>query len=145
MPATPALTGQDIAEAQGAVSGLLNSLLDGGGNEYVTLRVVAFRGPWPNRSALQSYLAGQPQLCLDAAGAADLLDGLARKNLASGLDGDGPVQLTREGSDLYAGLAERIQATTSQLYSGFDHADLATTPTVLAEITERANRLRDNH
>ena len=42
-----ALTGQDIAEAQGAVTRLLEHALAGTGTsryEYVVLRVLAFRG-----------------------------------------------------------------------------------------------------
>ncbi len=45
----PTLTGQDIGEAEGALTALLEQALAGTGttrNEYITLRVLAVRGPF---------------------------------------------------------------------------------------------------
>lgn len=67
MPQPPALTGQDIAEAQGAVTRLLEHSLAGTGTsryEYVVLRVLAVRGPYASPEELHAYLAGQPQVGL---------------------------------------------------------------------------------
>jgi hypothetical protein len=137
------LTGQDIAEAQGAVTGLLNATLAGNGTEYVAMRVIAFRGPWPSRADLHDYLAGQPQLGLNDQGVTGLLDDLASKGLATGLAGDGPVQLTQQGTDLHTRLAARVQQNTGRLYAGLDQDELATAHKVLAQITRRATELRD--
>jgi DNA-binding MarR family transcriptional regulator len=142
-PMAQTLTGQDIAEAQGAVTGLLNATLAGNGTEYVAMRVIAFRGPWPSRADLHDYLAGQPQLGLNDQGVTDLLDDLASKGLATGLAGDGPVQLTQQGTDLHTRLAARVQQNTGRLYAGLDQDELATAHKVLAQITRRATELRD--
>lgn len=138
----PALTGQDIAEAQGAVRGLLDKILHDSGTssaEYVTLRVAALRGPWKDRPALVGYLATQPQLGLDEAGIAALLDGLQRRGL---ITGDGSITLTDAGTGLHTSLAAAVQRATSQLYAGLDANDLAVAHQVLAEITQRASQLR---
>src|SRR5215831_18272451 len=147
MTDTPTLTGQDIAEAQGAVRGLLDRILDGTGstsNDYVALRVLAARGPWASGDALRDYLAGQPQLDLDQRSAATLLDGLrARGLITSDSAGDaGPVQLTAAGTDLHAGLGRAVAEVTGELYAGIDRDDLATAHRVLVQVTERSGRLR---
>ena len=140
MIATPPLTGQDIAEAQGALVSLLNSVLAGSdvsGTEYVTFRVVAVRGPWASAAALSDYLTSQPQLGLDHAAATALVDRLVHKGL---ITPEGPVTLTPEGSRLFANLNDMVQQTTTTLYDGLDQDDLATAHSVLAAITERARR-----
>ena len=140
----PPLTGQDIAEAQGAVRGLLDRILHSTGTtseEYVTLRVVAFRGPWADRPALAGYLAAQPQLGLDEAGITALLDRLQEGGLITEA---GPVTLTAAGTDLHASLAAAVQQSTARLYAGFDGDDLAVAHRVLAGITQRANELRQD-
>lgn len=141
MTQTPALTGQHIAEAQGAVRGLHDQILQGAGsasNEHITLRVVAVRGPWASRSALRDYLAGQPQLDLDHA-AAGLLDDLERRGLISA---DDPVTLTKQGTDLLDRLTAAVREVTTRLYDGLAPDDLTMARQVLIEVTERANRLR---
>jgi hypothetical protein len=143
----PTLTGQDIAEAQGAVSGLLDRILAGTGctsNDYVTLRVVAARGPWASAEALRDYLAGQPQLDLDQRSAGTLLDGLqARGLITSDAAGDvGRVQLTASGADLHDNLGRAVAEATGELYASIDRDDLATAHRVLVQVTERAGQLR---
>jgi DNA-binding MarR family transcriptional regulator len=141
----PALTGQDIAEAQGAVRGLLDQILRTTGTtseEYVTLRVIAFRGPWADRAALAAYLATQPQLGLDADGIANMLARLVERDL---ITADGPITLTGAGTELHAGLTATVQRSTGQLYAGFDPGDLEVAHRVLKEITERAGRLQQNY
>jgi DNA-binding MarR family transcriptional regulator len=147
MSQTPTLTGQDIGEAEGAVRALLDQLLTGTGttsDEYIVLRVLALRGPWTSPAALHEYLAGQRQLGLDRRAVADLLAGLAARGLVTGVapDGPGPAELTAEGTALHATLTAAIGPTTRQLYAGFDPDDLATAHRVLADVVERAGRLR---
>ena len=63
MPQAPALTGQDIAEAEGAVTRLLERALAPTGtsrHQYVVLRVLTGRGPFTSPGELREYLAGQP-------------------------------------------------------------------------------------
>ena len=146
MPQTPTLTGQDIAEAQGAVRALLDRVLADTGttsNEYVALRVLAVRGPAASPAAFHEFLAGQRQLELDLPAVADLLGRLEVRGLISGssADGAGPTQLTAEGAALHAGLADAVAAVTRQLYADFDPDDLATAHRVLAGVIERAERL----
>lgn len=147
-PAT--LTGQDVGEADGALSGLLSRVLASTGSgitrpQFIALQVVARRGPFASPGALQQYLAGQPQLGLDDAEAAELVQGLqARGLITPGPAGTaGPVRLTEEGAALHAKLVDAVGAASRRVYAGFDPADLATAHRVLAEVTERANRLRE--
>jgi len=147
-PAT--LTGQDVGEAEGALTALLNQVLarsDTGTTrtQYLALRVLALRGPVPSPAALHDYLAGQPQVGLDRAQVAELFEGLEARGLVTGSapDGPGPTRLTPEGAALNAKLADAVAAITGRLYAGLDPDDLATAHRVLAEVTERANRLRD--
>jgi DNA-binding MarR family transcriptional regulator len=147
-PAT--LTGQDVGEAEGALTALLNQVLAGTGTgitrtEYLALRVVALRGPFPEPATLHDYLAGQPQVGLDRAQLAELFRDLEARGLVTGSDpnGPGPTQLTPEGAALNAKLAEATAAQTQRLYAGLDPDDLATAHRVLVQVTQRANRLRN--
>ncbi len=148
MTQTPMLTGQDIAEAEGAVRALLDTILSASGsttsNEYVVLRVLTVRGLAGSPAAFSEFLAGQRQLGLDRPAAAALLAGLEAKGLISGSseDGQGPVQLTAEGTALYAKLAEAIAPVTARLYDGIDPGDLTVAHEVLAKVIERAGHLR---
>lgn len=147
MPQPPTLTGQDIGEAEGAVRALLDRILADTGttsNEYIALRVLAVRGPATAPAALHEFLAGQRQLGLDLAAAAELLGRLEAKGLVSGSapDGPGPTQLTPEGAALHARLAAAVTTVTTRLYADFDPDDLATAHRVLAQVVERADRLR---
>jgi hypothetical protein len=142
MPDTQTLTGQDIAEAQGAVRALLDQALATTGNasnEYVALRVLSVPGRFATSAALHEFLAGQRQLGLDRNGAVELLRGLEARGLVSGAD---PVHLTPQGTALHARLAETIAPTTRELYEGIDPADLVTARQVLLQVIERADRLR---
>jgi DNA-binding MarR family transcriptional regulator len=147
-PAT--LTGQDVGEAEGALTTLLNQVLadtDTGITrpQYIALRVLAQRGPAPSPASLHDYLASQPQVGLDRSQVAELFRGLEARGLVTGSapDGPGPTQLTPEGAALNAKLADVVIASTKRLYADLDPDDLATAHRVLVEITERVNRLRD--
>jgi DNA-binding MarR family transcriptional regulator len=147
-PAT--LTGQDVGEAEGALSALLDQALSGSGTgitrtQYIALRVLANRGPAPAPAAFHDYLASQPQLGLDRSQVARLLRDLEARGLVTGSapDSSGPTQLTPEGAALNAELADAVAGVTRRLYANLDPDDLATAHRVLVELTERANRLRD--
>jgi DNA-binding MarR family transcriptional regulator len=149
MPAPAALTGQDVGEAEGALTALLDQLLvrtDTGITrpQYIVLRILALRGPAESPAALHDYLAGQPQLHLDLPRIAKLFRDLEARGLITGSapDGPGPVQLTPEGAALHAQLADAVANLTQRLYADLDPDDLATAHRVLVEVTQRANRLR---
>jgi hypothetical protein len=146
MPQPPALTGQDIAEAQGAVTRLLEHSLAKTGTspqEYVVLRVLAVRGPYASPEELHAYLAGQPQVGLTHVAAVDLLGRLESQGLASGTTpgSRGPAEATQEGKARLAGLAAAVAPGTKALYAGLDASDLLIAHNVLAQITARAAEL----
>jgi DNA-binding MarR family transcriptional regulator len=143
------LTGQDVGEAEGALTSLLDRILADTNSglsrpEYITLRVLALRGPAESPAAFHDYLASQPQLGLDRPGVAELLHGLETRGLTSGSSRNGgvPVQLTGAGADLHATVAEAVLAVTRRLYADIDPDDLATAHNVLVELTQRATRMR---
>ena len=130
----PTLTGQTIAEAQGAVRALLDPTLAGSGltsNEYVALRVATAR----RVDDLAEFLAGQPQLSLDRAGATALVQGLQMRGLL--VEG----AITPAGAELFERITGQVAATTTRLYAGMDENDLATAHRVLTAVIERAGEL----
>ena len=151
MAPPPTLTGQDIGEAQGAISTLLDRVLattDSAitSSEYIVLRILAVRGPMPSPGDFHRYLASQPQLHLDPPGVAALLGRLEARGLVTGgsdPNGPGPTQLTPEGHARYANLADAVNAMTSRLYGDFGPDDLATAHRVLVGVIERAAQLGD--
>jgi DNA-binding MarR family transcriptional regulator len=146
----PALTGQDIAEAQGAMRALIDEVLSESGTsstEYVVMRVLMVRSPRDDAQSLQAFLAGQRQLNLTPADVTALLDGLAAKGLATGVaaGAPGPAQLTAEGEALFMRLTKMTVApVTARLYADLDPDELATAHRVLAELVQRANRLTED-
>jgi DNA-binding MarR family transcriptional regulator len=150
MPQPATLTGQDVGEAEGALTALLDQLLAGSNTgitrpQYIALRVLGLRGPAPSPAALHDYLASQPQLGLDRPQVAELFHSLEARGLVTGSapDGPGPTQLTPEGAALNTKLAAAVAAVTKRLYADLDLDELATAHRILVEVTERANRLRD--
>jgi len=144
-PQAPILTGQDIAEAQGAVTRLLERALEPTGasrHEYVALRVLVVRGPRVPRE-LHAFLAEQPQLGLSAGAVAELLAGLEEGGHAAGTakDSPGPARATPEGAALLARLNEAVAPATRALYAGLDPEDLAVAHRVLVAVTGRAGEL----
>ena len=147
MSQAPALTSQDIAEAEGAVTRLLleRALAPTGTSrhEYVVLRVLAGRGPFASPQELHEYLAGQPQLGLTPEAVAALLAGLEGQGLAVGtaVDSPGPAQATPEGAVRLGRLAETVTPVTRELYAGLDPDDLAVAHRVLTRVIARADEL----
>ncbi|MFB8008486.1 hypothetical protein [Nocardia sp. NPDC056000] len=149
MTTAPTLTGQDIAEAEGAVTALLEATLVAQGfstsaNEYAVLRALAVRGPVAEPGEFHRYLAGQRQLGIDAAGAAELLAGMEKKGFVSGsaIDGPGPVELAAAGSAELKTLMQTIAPLTRPIFGGSDPEELAIAHRVLASVIERAKKLR---
>jgi len=145
-PSTPALTGQDIAEAQGALRALLESMLAGTditANEFIALRVLAVRGPYEDPAVLHDFLAAQRQLDLTPAAAAALLAGLQDAGLAEGTARDaGPARITTAGTAALTRLTALTSPATRQVLGDLDPDDLATTHRVLTSVTRRADQLR---
>ena len=143
MTQPPSLTGQDIAEAYGAVETLLEQALGGTGTtnrEYVVLRVLGARGPVESPASLHEYLAGQQQLDLTPAAVGELLARLEARALATGTakNDPGPAELTPKGAELLRRLAETVAPRTRELFSGIAPEALATAHRVLREIIDRA-------
>jgi hypothetical protein len=146
MSQPPILTGQDIAEAQGAITTLLEQSLAGTGisrQEYIVLRVLVFRGPYAAEQELLGYLAGQPQVGLTAEAAAELLAGLEKRGLATGTSpgAAGPAQATPAGAALLSQVSEIVAPQTRELYASIDTADLVTAHNVLTRIITRAQEM----
>jgi len=113
--------------------------------QYIALRVQALGGPAQSPASLADYLASQPQVGLDRPQAAKLLHELEASGLITGSvpDGATPIQLTADGAALHNRLADAVATVTARLYANLDQDDLATAHQVLVEVTECANRLRD--
>jgi len=140
----PVLTGQDIAEAEGAVHGLLESILDGAevtADEYIMLRVLTLR-PAMTPAEAYEFFGSQRQLRRTPAELGAMLRGLADRGLVAGLDGDGPVTPTPRGAAIYSALLERVQGVVTRLYAGFDPAELGQAKRTLSAVAERAHALR---
>jgi hypothetical protein len=146
MTQVPQLTGQDIAEAQGAVTRLLERALSGTGttrHEYVILRVLMARGPFVSPGELHGFLAGQQQLGLTPEAVADVLAGIERRGLAAGTAAGcpGPAEATPAGAALLASLTETVAPATRRLFADFDPDDLAIAHRVLTQVIARADQI----
>ena len=142
MSQTPVLTGQDIAEAYGAVEARLERALSATGatnREYVVLRVLAAR-PFESTASLHEYLVAQRQLALSPTAVSELLDGLESRALASGTakNDPGPAKLTPNGAELLRRLTETVAPTTREVFAGIAPEDLVTAHNVLRQIIDRA-------
>jgi hypothetical protein len=140
----PVLTGQDIAEAEGAVHGLLETLLAGSeitADEYVMLRVLTLRPPMSPPEAYE-FFASQRQLRRSRDELIAMLLDLGRRGLVTGLDGDGPVTPSQRGAALYGAILAQVQQVTQRLYAGLDPVELGQAKQTLAAVAERAHALR---
>lgn|SRR5512146_1293867 len=146
MPQPPILTGQVIAEAEGALTRLLEHSLAATGvsrQEYIVLRVLALRGPYASARDLHDYLASQPQVGLTAEAAVQLVASLEAQGLARGTapGSPGPAEATPEGEARLAQLTEAVAPRTRALFAGLDPDELAIARNVLAQLTTRATEL----
>src|SRR5919197_2170718 len=140
MTETALLTGQDIGEAEGALTALLERAIAASGRsrgEYITLRVLAARAPFGSAAELTDFLAGQRQLGL---GRADVVTMLNRLR-AEGLVTAAPVELTAAGHALLEQLATAVAPVTREVFAGLDRNDLAVAHRVLVELIRRAQTM----
>jgi DNA-binding MarR family transcriptional regulator len=140
MTDTALLTGQDIGEAEGAMTALLERAIAPSGRsraEYITLRVLDAQAPRGSDVELIDFLAGQRQLSL---GRSDVLTMLDRLRVG-GLVTVAPVQLTAAGHNLLQELATAVAPVTRQLFAGLDPNDLAVAHSVLVELIQRAGTM----
>lgn len=149
MTQAPTLTSQDIGEAEGALTALLEQTLAPTGktrHEYLVLRVLNAIGPFARSSDLQDYLVSQPQVGLNRQEAAELLTRLEQEGLVSGTSSgaSGPAQLSVTGREVYDQLAQAIVPVTRQVFAGLDPDDLANAHRVLRELIDRAAQLLES-
>src|SRR5262249_13700581 len=143
------LTGQDVGEAEEALTGLLNQVLAGTGTgitraQYIAIPLLSGGGPMASPAAVHAEPVAQPHFGLPRLQVAELFRGLEAKGLVTGSapDGPGPTQLTPDGTTLYAELVGAVAAVTKRVLAAFDSDDLAVAHRILIEVTERANRIR---
>jgi DNA-binding MarR family transcriptional regulator len=145
---TQPVNGQDINVAAAATRKLLEVLLAEQGTSFgpmATLNTLASpRGASLDRDALVANLSGA--LGVDATSVSGILHGLQARGLVeltAPAGGEVRFRLTEAGIAEQQRLSQVVAGVTTELYSGFDPADLATTRQVLVALTERANtRLR---
>jgi DNA-binding MarR family transcriptional regulator len=140
MTDTALLTGQDIGEAEGALTALLESAIAPSGRsrvEYLTLRVLGARAPFGTAAELHDFLADQRQLSLDRAAAVMMLDRLRVEGLVT----TAPVELTADGRALLEELATAVAPVTREVFADVDRTDLAVAHRVLVELIERAHTI----
>ena len=141
MTQTPALTGQDIGQAEKATRAVLDRLLARTGTGFhgwVALNLLATTGP----ELAESDLAGRMVhgLKISETAARATLGELAGSNLIARTAEPAPqVTLTPAGSARYGQIRDGIAQITERLYGGLPAADLAAAHRVLAAVTERAN------
>jgi hypothetical protein len=135
------LTGQDIAEAQGALASLLGDFLAPHGistNEFITMRVIVVRGKDMTPDQMVAFLASQRQLGLDQTAAAALLRGMEDKGWVAG---DG--KLTEAGRETFERLNALVNTLTPKVFAGFDPSVLETAHNVMRQVIVNAGALRE--
>ncbi len=140
MADTAPLTGQDIGEAEGALTALLERAIAPSGRsraEYITLRVLAAQAQYGSDGELIDYLAGQRQLGLDRAGAAAMLNRLRDDGLVTAAS----TELTAAGQNLLQELAAAVAPVTREVFASLDPNDLAVSHRVLVELIQRARTM----
>ena len=140
MTDTALLTGQDIGEAEGAMTALLERAIAPSGRsraEYITLRVLAAQAQYGSDGELIDYLAGQRQLGLDRAGVVAMLDRLRDDDLVAAAS----AELTAAGQNLLQELAAAVAPVTRELFASLDPNDLAVSHRVLVELIQRARTM----
>ena len=139
MTQTPALTGQDIGQAENAVRAVLERLLARTGTAFHSWVIINLLGTG-GQTLAEEDLVGRMVHGLkiaDAAGRAAIA-AAAGEGLV-GRAPDGQISLTQAGAARSRQVREGIGQITQRLYSGLPAGDLATAHRVLATVTERAN------
>jgi DNA-binding MarR family transcriptional regulator len=135
-PAVYSQFGQTLAFAERALTAVLREHLAERGTApetWYVFQLASSRGPEFSRAAMISDLAGSRNL--DAASATELLARLEAEGL---IRGDGHVELTAKGEELFRGLREHVLAGTARLLGQFDIGDIETTVRTMRAITQRA-------
>lgn len=135
------LTGQDIAEAQGALAGLLGDFLAPHGistNEFITMRVIVARGNDMAPGPMRDFLASQRQLGLTGTDVVALFYALEAKGWVSG---DG--KLTEAGRETFERLNALVNTLTPKVFAGFDPNTLEIAHHVMRQVIVNAGALRE--
>ncbi|HEV8561614.1 MAG TPA: MarR family transcriptional regulator [Actinophytocola sp.] len=138
--ATTALFGQDIGMASAAGRRLLTTVLDreaAAFPEWITLKLVNDEGVPVPRDDLVTRLANG--VGLDPAAAGQVLAGLR----STGLLAESPagVELTSDGQARFDRLFAQVLELSGEILAGLPAGDVAVARRVLADYTERANKL----
>lgn len=142
MTDTALLTAQDIGEAEGAMTALLEGTLAPSGRsraEYITLRVLAARPPFRSAAELGDFLASQRQLGLDRGEVVTMLDGLVAEGLVAVTPAG--AALTADGRAVLEELTGAVAPVTRQVFAGLDRNDLAVAHHILVELIRRARTM----
>lgn len=143
MTPTPALTGQDIGQAEGAIRAVLERLLATTGTPFhgwVILNVLGRSGSALGQNELVGRVLYGLKIGEQAAIAAltELADqGLVSRTPPGAASPD--ITLTPAGSARFEQVEAGIAQITERLYGGLPAEDLATAHRVLTTVTERAN------
>ena len=140
MTHTALLSGQDIGEAEGALTALLERAIAPSGRsrvEYLTLRVLGVRAPFGTAAELHDFLADQRQLGMDRADVVMMLDRLRIEGLVT----TALVELTADGHALLEELATAVASITREVFADLDRNELAVAHRVLVELIERAHTI----
>jgi hypothetical protein len=134
------LTGQDIAEAQGALASLLGEILAPHGistTEFITMRVIVVRGKEMTLDQMKAFLVSQRQLGLNPEDADALFDGLRAKGWTAG------GALTGDGHSVFERLNALVGTLTPRVFAGFDAYDLEVAHQVMRKVVVNAGALRE--
>lgn len=135
------LTGQDIAEAQGALASLLGDFLAPHGistNEFITMRVIVFRGDAMTPGQMRDFLASQRQLGLTRTDVIALFHVLEAKGWVSG-----EGKLTEAGREAFKRLDALVNTLTPKVFAGFDPSVLEIAHSVMRQVIVNAGALRE--
>ncbi len=134
------LTGQDIAEAQGALASLLSDFLAPHGissTQFILMRVIAVRGKEMTTDQMKGFLAAQRQLGLDPAGVDALFHDLEAKGWVIG------SALTAAGHSAFERLNALVNTLTPKVFAGFDANELEVAHEVMRKVIVNAGALRE--
>lgn len=139
MPDTPPpLTGQDINIAAAATRSLLDVQLERAGltfPQYLVLRGLTAQGP-ASPAGLSALLAPLP------GPRTDVVAELTAKALVRPAAPDS-VELTPQGEELFQRLTRATDEVAAAVYGDLDPGELEVARRVLAEVTQRAQRIRE--
>lgn len=134
------LTGQDIAEAQGALASLLSDFLAPHGissTQFIVMRVIAVRGDQMTPDQMKNFLVSQRQLGLDPTGVDAQFHGLQAKGWVAG------GTLTEAGQSAFERLNQLVNTLTPKVFAGFDAHELDVAHDVMRRVVVNVGALRE--